>query len=72
MMIAVPHKIFFYPCDIRRIPDFQNMSASSLYRMYNRAKDYHGKQSFQYLTVREFAFFLGLDEEYFRAVTQLQ
>lgn len=63
-------KIFFEPKDLLKIPDFENLPQTTMYRKYNQIRDAFDKSRNQRPTYAEVAEFLGISEELLRKTIQ--
>ena len=66
----IKNKIFFEPKDLLKIPDFESLPSSSMYRKYNQIRDTFDKTKDQKVTYSEVAEFLGIPEEMLRKTIQ--
>lgn len=64
------NRIFFEPKDLLKIPDFADLSKTSMYRKYNEMKGDFDKRPKQKLTFSEVAQALGIPEELLRKTVQ--
>ena len=62
--------IFFEPKDLLKIPDFQNLSQTAMYRKYKKIRDAYEKTKKQRVTYEEVAEFLGITEEKLRNIVR--
>jgi len=59
----MPPRIFLYPKDVENITGLSDRTARSIVQ---RIKQTFGKSSHQFVTVKEFCLFYGIDEELIR------
>lgn len=63
----MPHRqVLFMRHYMAYIPEFKNLSDSSLYRRYSAMRDFYNKPSHQLLTFVEVADYLGVNDDYLR------